>query len=230
MPRHLFITGTDTEIGKTHVTCAVLRALTNAGKRATGMKPVAAGAVLRDGKYCNDDLQRIQAAVPRPAPLIDVNQYLLVRPSAPTFAAASEGIEIVTGPIIEGYARLQATHDHVLVEGVGGWMVPLADGVDLRDLVQQLSLPVLLVVGLRLGCINHARLTARAIEDDGVPCLGWISNQVDPEYPDVGETLEALRRLIPSPCLGHVANEHLISTGQADRPTCLGGLMEALLN
>lgn len=230
MPRDIFITGTDTEIGKTHVTCAVLGALTRAGRTALAMKPVAAGATRVDGELWNEDVARLAAASTNSPEPGDLNQFILQRAAAPTFGAADEGVEICCEPIVAAYARQRARADHVLVEGVGGWMVPLSDTIDLAGLVRSLSVPVVLVVGLRLGCINHARLTARAIEADGLPLLGWVSNHVDINYPDVPETLETLHRYLDAPCLGHVAHQRLISTGAGLPATDLGALMEALLN
>ena len=249
--RSVFITGTDTEIGKTEVTCALLRALTQRGVRVLPMKPIASGAQrCADGRLTNEDIERLRAAVPLDLPATDINQYLLRRAAAPEFCAAEEGVTIDPAVCVHAFEALKHQADGILVEGVGGWMVPLSTSHDLADLVRALQLPVVLVVGLKLGCINHARLTARAIVEDGLTLLGWISNQCDPDYADVVETLHALAARLPVPHLGHVAWRPPIFEGDTDplkpsgepvpeaviksRPshltTDLGALLEALLN
>lgn len=200
----LFVTGTDTEIGKTHSTAALLRALRAAGRRVQGMKPVASGCALIDGAWRNEDALALMAAAGSTAAYADVNPYALPTPTAPQLAAAETGAEITLPAITAAYRRLSADADTVLVEGVGGWLAPLSDTLDQADLVRALDVPVILVVGLRLGCINHARLTERAIRADGCRLVGWLGNAVEPGFDPDGRYLAALARSMASTCLGRL--------------------------
>ena len=200
--RGVFIAGTDTGIGKTFVACALLHSLRANSARATGMKPVASGCARTPGGLRNEDaLALIAASDPRP-------EYAICNPCAfepaiaPHLAAADAKIDIDFSRIESAYAHLAARADIVVVEGVGGWMVPLSGSLESADIPRRLNLPVILVVGLRLGCINHARLSARAILDDGCELLGWIGNGIDPAMERREDNLETLRRLLPAPCLG----------------------------
>jgi dethiobiotin synthetase len=201
--RSFYITGTDTGIGKTVAGCAVLHALRARGLRAMGMKPVASGCERSDGGWRNADALALQAAsAPRPD-YADLNPYALPLATAPQIAARDAGIEVALPPILAAHGRLAARADVVVVEGVGGWAAPLADGFDQADLVRALDAPVLLVVGLRLGCLSHARLTARAIGDDGCRLAGWIGNRgIDPGFDRCDDYVDLLRAAIPAPCLG----------------------------
>ena len=200
----LFVTGTDTEIGKTHSTAALLRALCAAGRRVQGMKPVASGCVLADGAWRNEDALALMAAAGSGAPYADVNPFALPTPTAPQLAAREAGAEIALPAITAAYRRLSADAGTVLVEGVGGWLAPLSDTLDQADLVRALDIPVLLVVGLRLGCINHARLTERAVLADGCRLIGWLGNAVAPDFDPDGRYFEALRGALRTPCLGRL--------------------------
>ena len=200
----LFVTGTDTEIGKTHSTAALLRALCAAGRRVQGMKPVASGCVLADGAWRNEDALALMAAAGSGAPYADVNPFALPTPTAPQLAAREAGAEIALPAITAAYRRLSGDADTVLVEGVGGWLAPLSDTLDQADLVRALDIPVLLVVGLRLGCINHARLTERAVLADGCRLIGWLGNAVAPDFDPDGRYFEALRGALRTPCLGRL--------------------------
>lgn len=201
----VFVTGTDTGAGKTTASVALLHALRARGLRAVGMKPLASGCERDDdGRWRNEDALALQAASdPRPA-YDDVNPFALPLPVAPEFAAREAGIEVSMEPILAAHARLAARADFVLVEGVGGWLAPLAATLDQVDLVRALDLPVVLVVGLRLGCLNHARLSVRAIEADGVRLAGWIASEVDPRMDRRDDNFEALRARLPAPCLGRL--------------------------
>ena len=201
----VFVTGTDTGAGKTTASAALLHALRGRGLRAVGMKPLASGCERDgDGRWCNDDALALQAASdPRPA-YGDVNPFALPLPVAPEFAAREAGIEVSLDPILAAHARLAAQADFVVVEGVGGWLAPLAATLDHADLVRALDLPVVLVVGLRLGCLNHARLSVRAIEADGAYLAGWIASEVDPGMDRRDENFEALGARLPVPCLGRL--------------------------
>lgn len=168
LPPALFITGTDTEIGKTAASTALLHALRRRGLRAVGMKPVASGSEDLGQGLRNEDALALQAAS-RPVPdYADLNPYALRQPLAPELAAAEDGVQVELAPIVAAFARLRAQADIVVVEGVGGWLAPVSATLDQLDLVRALQLPVLLVVGMRLGCVNHARLTAQSLQASGV--------------------------------------------------------------
>lgn len=199
-----FVTGTDTEIGKTLVSGTLLYALGQLGARAAGMKPVAAGAVLRNGVWHNDDVDFLADAATVALPTHLTTPYLLETPAAPHIAAAQEGVMIDPAHIFDCYARVAAAADAVVVEGVGGFRVPLTDTYDTADLAQQLALPVILVVGLRLGCLNHALLTAEAIAARGLTLAGWVGNVVDLGMDYGMANLDALAQRLPAPALGCV--------------------------
>ena len=198
----VFIAGTDTGIGKTHASCALLYALRQAGEAACGMKPVASGCVDTEDGRRNDDALALLAAGSVPLPYELINPLALSEPLSPHLAAAHEGRLIELPPLRDAFEALCASHDRVVVEGVGGWMVPLAPGLLASDIPKAWGLPVILVVGLRLGCLSHALLTARAIAADGCRLLGWIASRIDPAMDAAEENLATLRELLPAPCLG----------------------------
>lgn len=199
-----FVAGTDTGIGKTLVSSALLHVLGQAGVRAAGMKPLAAGAELRDGAWHNEDVDLLHAAAPLKLPRELTTPYLLREPAAPHLAAAMEGVRIEPQKIMDCYARVREQAEAVVVEGVGGFRVPLNDRYDTSDLVRQLGLPVVLVVGLRLGCISQALLTAEAIAARGLKLAGWVANTVDPAMGHMAGNIEAIAARIGAPLLGHV--------------------------
>jgi len=200
----VFVTGTDTGAGKTTASAALLHALRGRGLRAVGMKPLASGCERTAEGLRNEDALALQAASdPRPA-YDAVNPFALPLPVAPEFAARDAGIEVTLAPILAAHARLAAQADVVLVEGVGGWLAPLTATLDQVDLVRALDLPVVLVVGMRLGCLNHARLSARAMEADGVRLAGWIASEVDPDMACRDDNFDALCSRLPAPCLGRL--------------------------
>jgi dethiobiotin synthetase len=200
--RSFYITGTDTGVGKTVASAALIHCLRAAGLRAVGMKPVASGCEYTPGGWRNDDALRLQAASdPRPA-YDDVNPYALEWATAPQLAARAMGVRVELAHLNDAYARLAAQADAMVVEGVGGWAAPLDDGLEQSDLARKFDLSVVLVVGLRLGCLNHARLTARAIKRDGLSLVGWVGNSIDPAFAERHEYVELLRDALPAPCLG----------------------------
>jgi dethiobiotin synthetase len=200
----LFVTGTDTGIGKSVASAALLHALRRDGRSAVGMKPVASGCERVGGDWRNEDALLLQAAsLPMPE-YADVNPFALPEPLAPELAAASAGVTLSLTPIQAAFVRLQAQADRVVVEGVGGWLAPLSASLDQIDVVRALDLPVVLVVGLRLGCINHARLTQQAIEASGARLLGWIANDIDPTMACGDENFAILRRYLTAPCWGRL--------------------------
>lgn len=199
-----FVTGTDTGAGKTLASSSLLHALRGRGLRAVGMKPVASGCESTAEGWRNEDaLALLAASEPRPA-YADLNPYALPAPLAPEIAAREAGVVLALPPIVDAYRRLQALADVVVVEGVGGWAAPLSASLDQVDLVRALRLPVVLVVGMRLGCLNHARLTARAIRADGAELIGWIASEVDPEMARRDENFELLKARIDAPCWGRL--------------------------
>ncbi|WIM06671.1 MAG: dethiobiotin synthase [Candidatus Nitricoxidivorans perseverans] len=194
-----FIAGTDTGVGKTFVTCALLHLARGRGLAAAGMKPVAAGV---DAGGRNEDVERLIAASSFAAPCELVNPYGFAAPVAPHLAAADEGRRIDIEVIANASRRLAERADLLLVEGVGGFRVPLGDDLDTADLAVRLGLPVILVVGLRLGCLNHALLTAEAIAARGLPFAGWIANVIDPGMARREENIAALEERLKAPLLG----------------------------
>jgi dethiobiotin synthetase len=212
-----FVTGTDTEIGKTLVSSAILHKLVRSGRRACGMKPIAAGAEMIDGELHNEDADMLAAAGNVHLPSSITTPFMLREPAAPHIAAALEGVTIEPVPIIAAYAEILAASDAVVVEGVGGFRVPFNDDFDSADLAAQLNLPVILVVGLRLGCISHALLTVEAIVARGLVLAGWVANTADPEMRFMQENIAALAQRIPAPLLGHVPRlEHPTAAAAAD--------------
>lgn len=204
MTRAFFVTGTDTEIGKTLVSCALLHALAQRGVRAAGMKPVAAGTDWRDGAWRNEDVDAIAAAASLPLPRALTTPYLLRDAAAPHLAALAEGVALRIASILDCHRQVAAQADAVVVEGVGGFCVPLNDEEDTAGLARQLGLPVILVVGVRLGCISHALLTAEAIAARGLALAGWVANTVDPGMQHLDANVESLAARLPAPLLGRI--------------------------
>ena len=197
--RGFFVTGTDTGVGKTRVAVALIHALRARGLRVAAMKPVAAGCPPGE---LNEDVVALLQAANATAEIRDVNPYALAPAIAPHIAAQQAGVRIELDVIAAAFARLAAAADVVVVEGAGGWRVPLNDHADMADLAQRLGLPVVLVVGLRLGCLNHAVLTAESITQWQLPWAGWIANHIDPAMACQAENVAALQARLPSPCLG----------------------------
>lgn len=196
------VTGTDTGVGKTFASVALLHQLRGRGLRAVGMKPVAAGSAHTAQGWRNEDaLALLAASNPRPA-YTDLNPFALPAATAPQLAEREAGVEVALPPLLAAFSRLSALADVVVVEGAGGWLAPLGDGLEHADLARAIGGEVLLVVGLRLGCLSHARLTARAIQADGCRLAGWIGNRVDPGFEPVDDYLDLLREALPAPCLG----------------------------
>ena len=204
----LFVTGTDTEIGKTLVSAALLRGFVRDGLRATAMKPIAAGATLVDGVLHNEDADQLDAAANVLLPPDIRTPFMLKEPAAPHIAAVQENVTLDLTRIVDAHKAALQMADVVVVEGVGGFRVPLTDGHDTADLAFELNLPVVLVVGMRLGCISHALLTAEAIAARGLQIAGWVANRVDPAMLFADENIVAIRerldRQYNAPLLGSV--------------------------
>ncbi len=197
-----YVTGTDTGAGKTFASCAVLHALRRAGRAAVGMKPVASGCASTPQGWRNEDALALIAASAVQPDYALVNPIALPEPTAPEFAARAAGVEVGLAPLVAAFHTLRPMGDPVLVEGVGGWLAPLSRELMQRHLVQALQLPVLMVVGLRLGCINHALLTESALRASGCTPLAWIGSSVDPHLLFAEDTQACLRERLAAPCLG----------------------------
>ncbi len=204
MPKGYFITGTDTDCGKTEITLGLMHLLQSQGHSVLGMKPVASGAVPSQAGLRNEDAQRIRQQGSHRVDYQRINPFAHEPPIAPHLAAEQAGVSIDFDRISSCYKGLAAEADMVLVEGVGGWRVPLGPERDLSDLAVKLALPVILVVGLKLGCINHALLSAESILSSDVKLAGWVANVVDPWMLEPEANLESLKQRLQIPFLGLV--------------------------
>lgn len=201
MNRGVFITAIDTDAGKTVVSTGLVEAWRATGKTVAVMKPVASGCEFTPEGLRNDDAQRLIAASALHMPYQQVNPYAFQAPVAPHIAARSEGIEIEITLIQSAFAQLQKTADRIVVEGVGGWMVPINATQTMADVARALGLPVVLVVAVRLGCLNHALLTAEAIRRSGLPLCGWVANRLDSDCLQIEENITALKERLDAPLL-----------------------------
>lgn len=206
MALDVFVTGTDTGVGKTLIACALLHRLQARGLRALGMKPVAAGVEPTPEGPANPDVVALRRASSWAAPLNQVNPYCFEPPVAPHLAAQEAGVRIEIAPIRKAFDALRASADAIVVEGVGGFLVPLNDREDAADLAVALALPVVLVVGMRLGCLNHALLTQQAVVARSLRLSGWIANSIDPHMARFEQNLQALRERLAAPLLGVIPN------------------------
>ena len=209
-----FVTGTDTGVGKTRTSCALIHALRRAGHaRVVGMKPVAAGCDWvpgvdgHPGEWLNEDVAQLRAASSLKVPSAFDNPYALPDAVSPHLAARNEGVVIDIGHIEASFHALSQHTDAVVVEGAGGFIVPLHEApgqfATSADLATRLRLPVILVVGLRLGCLNHALLTQEAISRRGLTLAGWVANVVDPDMPEQAGNLATLQQQLQAPLLAH---------------------------
>ena len=196
-----FVTGTDTGVGKTLICCALLHAFAAQGQRVVGMKPVAAGC---DDDELNEDVKKLRAASNILATYGQINPYSFIHAVAPHIAARNAGVRIDFSRILTSYNELTSQADVVIVEGIGGFKVPLNERQDSAELAQQLDLPVILVVGMQLGCLNHALLTASATEACGLKLAGWVANVLDADMLALRDNIAALGQRLPAPLLGIV--------------------------
>lgn len=222
MRRDFFVTGTDTGVGKTLVAAAMLRAWRRQGQSVAGMKPVASGAAMTPAGWRNDDALALQAECSSPWPYETVNPYAFAPPIAPHLAAREAGVVVSLERIRRGFQALREGAGTVVVEGAGGFLVPLAPGLSFADLPAALGLEVVLVVGLRLGCLNHAFLTAEAVAARGLGLAGWVGNVIDPGFGRLQDNLDSLRTGLAAPCLGVVP--HLSSPDLDPAAAALDGL------
>jgi len=199
-----FVTGTDTGVGKTLVTVALTRALVQRGLRTAVMKPVAAGAIETPQGMRNDDALELLGASNVKSAYEDVNPWLLTTPASPHLAARHDGVSIGAEKVLTAFRRLAAASDVVMVEGAGGWLAPISSVATMADIAAQLALPVIFVVGMRLGCLNHALLTREAIRSYGLPFAGWIANKMHSEMPLAGANIDSLASRFGAAPLGIV--------------------------
>lgn len=201
-----FITGTDTDCGKTHVSSALIAHLAHKGKRVAGLKPIASGFELSGGKWRNHDIDSITQASSVKLPEKLVNRYAYNDPIAPHIAADAAGDLIEVEKIVSDVERAQEVADIVVVEGVGGWLVPLdlLRSSSIESLAIAIDLPVILVVGLRLGCLNHALLSVQAIKSSSVKFAGWVANHIDPSFQNAAQNIATLKQAISEPLLFEV--------------------------
>lgn len=220
-----FITGTDTGVGKTLITAALLQWFAARGKRSLGLKPVAAGWL--DDRQVNPDVLEIQASSSVPLSAESINPVSLEQPIAPHIAARFAGLDIRAADLARHCHEVCEAEapEFVAVEGAGGWQVPLNDAETMVDLCIELGFPVILVVGMRLGCLNHSLLTADSILSAGLPLAGWVANRIDAAMPVADENLATLRDRIPAPLIGAVPYlDPLPAAGQVAeflQPGCL---------
>jgi dethiobiotin synthetase len=200
-----FVTGTDTEVGKTFVTAALLKAFEASGYTTLGLKPVSAGCEVTEEGLRNEDALILQQASTQKAAYETINP-VAYEPAIAPHIAAMEKETLLSANALEGFVRggMLKPATVKLIEGAGGWFTPLNYRETLADLVKRLDVPVIMVVGMRLGCINHALLTATAIESSGLKLAGWVANKVDPEMSRYSENVETLKQMISAPCLGEV--------------------------
>ncbi len=201
----VFVTGTDTGVGKTWVSLGLMAALQARGLSAVGMKPVSAGCVRAPAGLRNEDALMLQRQASVAHPYERVNPVALEPPIAPHIAASEAGVRVDFARIERAYGSLAASADLCVVEGAGGWLVPLSPRRSFADLVERLALPVVLVVAIRLGCLNHALLSVESILRRGLPLAGWVANRLAPDTPRAGENIAALEARIRAPRLATVA-------------------------
>lgn len=210
MNKGFFITGTDTNVGKTRFSVALIHALQKKYKSVAVMKPIASGGSYDSGELRNEDAEALLQACGLDIPYELVNPYIFEAPVAPHLAAADSGIDISIPYIVDAYTRINAKADAIVVEGVGGWQVPLSLGTNaspqknLADLALQLKLPVILVVDMRLGCLNHALLTVESIKHSKAKFYGWVANSSQLEMPRYRENIASLKMLIKEPLLAEI--------------------------
>ncbi|AIC23408.1 dethiobiotin synthase [Pseudomonas chlororaphis] len=212
MSRAYFVTGTDTDVGKTTVAAGLLHAARLSGLSTAAGKPVASGCELTPKGLRNADALALLAECSLPLTYDEVNPLAFEPAIAPHLAAREAGVALTVQALLTPMRQVLAKGaDFTLIEGAGGWRVPLADQDNLSDLAMALGLPVILVVGVRLGCINHALLTAEAIAQDGLQLAGWVANIIEPKTSRLEENLATLAERLPAPCLGRVPRLKAIS-------------------
>lgn len=203
IPSHLFVTGTDTEVGKTRISTGLMAVLQQQGLKVAGMKPIASGCEWRDGQWQNEDALAMIEQSNVSLPYATINPYAFEPAIAPHIAAQQVNTEIALSTIRQQYEQLEQQADAVIVEGAGGWLVPINNKETMADLAVALDLPVVLVVAIKLGCINHALLSVESIQHKGLKLVGWVANHLSEQAQSV-EIIETLKQHIQAPCLGVV--------------------------
>lgn len=203
IPKHVFVTGTDTEVGKTRITTGLMAVLQQQGLRTAGMKPIASGCDWIDGQWQNEDALAMIKQSNVSLPYSKVNPYAFEPAIAPHIAAEQNNTGVSVAVIKQQFEQIKQQSDAVIVEGAGGWLVPVNQTETMADLAAELGLPVVLVVAIKLGCINHALLSAQAIEQKGLQLVGWVANHLDQQNESV-EIINTLKQHIKAPCLGTV--------------------------
>ena len=201
MTQAFFITGTDTNVGKTYVACQLMREYVALGYKVIGMKPVAAGEDLVNGEWVNDDVLKLEAASSVVAPRELINPYSFKEAIAPHIAAESAGVEIKISVIKNAFEELKKLADIVIVEGAGGFLVPLNNTENMADLATALDIPIILVVGMKLGCINHSLLTLEAIKARNLKLHGWVANKIAPDMAFCEENIATITQKTRLRCL-----------------------------
>jgi dethiobiotin synthetase len=211
--KRFFIAGTDTDVGKTLITTCLIEKFQKANHTVTAVKPVAAGCELIDAQLINSDALSLIQAMKQPLPYHQVNPVALKSAIAPHIAAAQEGFKLTVENLQQCCHLEQYQTDYILVEGAGGWLVPLNDEQTLADFAVAESLDIILVVGLKLGCINHAMLTVQVIEAAGLKLAAWVANIIDPDMSVIDENIESLKQRINAPLIAkipHISSDNLI--------------------
>lgn len=205
MAKRFFITGTDTDIGKTVASAQLIRGFCNSGYKTIGMKPVASGCILSGDILLNTDVEAHRLASNVNAPIELVNPYRFIPAISPHLAAQDAGVEIDLQHLLNCAQQLSQLADVLVIEGAGGWYAPISEQYAIADLATQLGAPVIVVVGMRLGCLNHAQLTVDAISQRGLVIAGWIANRVDPAFDRYEDNLAFLKQRISAPLLAEIA-------------------------
>jgi len=203
IPEHIFVTGTDTEVGKTRITTGLMAVLQQQGLKTAGMKPIASGCDWTEGQWQNEDALAMIKQSNVNLPYSSVNPYAFEPAIAPHIAAQQNKTDISLAVIKNQFEQIKQQSDAVIVEGAGGWLVPINETETMADLAAELDLAVVLVVAIKLGCINHALLSAQAIEQKGLRLVGWVANHLEQQNESV-EMIDTLKRHIKAPCLGVV--------------------------
>lgn len=205
MGEKLFITGTDTNVGKTYISLGLIKKLNLLGYKTIGLKPISSGCQKINDTLYNDDALLLQKAASVKIPYGCVNPFAFELPIAPQFSAQHDKVKLNTKKIIKAlHKSLILPADFHIIEGVGGWNVPLNDKALMSDIVSTLGLPVILVVAIKLGCLNHSILTANAIKQSGAKLLGWIANCTDPHMLNIEDNIQSIQHWLDAPCLGVV--------------------------
>jgi dethiobiotin synthetase len=222
-----FVTGTDTEVGKTLVSGALILKLREQGKKVIGFKPVVAGTYLgQNGEHINEDIETLQIAANTPHTQ-SICPYVLDIPAAPHIIAKANDIDLNLNQLQQSFGNIQNKHDCVIVEGAGGFIVPLNDHENLADFAQNIALPIIVVVGMKLGCLNHALLTIEAIKSRKIKIAGWVANTLAQEMPLLNENILSLQDRIDAPLLGTIPPLPTALQKQNNSPYSLAALQFA---